>query len=87
MVNKVLNKSVIKRVIDVWDPIELFPGCPEDEYSKEIDEIFLLASREDNLSTDKLAGIILSVFRTYFDNCFTKSADECMIIAEKIMNT
>lgn len=79
-----MNKSILKKNIDVWDPIELFPGCPNDEYLPEIDEILLLANRDD-ISIEKLANIIFDVFTKYFDSCFTKSINECITVAEKII--
>jgi hypothetical protein len=30
------HQEVVKRIIDEWDPINLFPDAPENEYSTEI---------------------------------------------------
>jgi len=32
-----LMKEIITEIINEWDPIDLFPFAPQDEYKKEID--------------------------------------------------
>ena len=81
-----IDKQRIKAVIDIWDPIELFPFCPSDEYSIEIDEIFFIATQK-NATFEELGIILFNVFKKYFGSSFTKSKSDCIRIAEKIMTT
>lgn len=78
-----IDKKLIKEVIDGWDPIGLFPDCPSDEYSMEIDEIFSVANQKSE-TAEELGEIVYKVLKKYFDGSFTKTKTECIRIAEKI---
>ncbi len=77
------KKEIIKRIIDDWDPINLFPEAPENEYWSEIDSIIMECS---NLNAkEELAKVIKSVFINSFnEDIFRFSYEECLKIAEKI---
>ena len=80
-----MKYEVIKKIIDDWDPIDLSYFAPEDEYdpiSKKIAEIIL------KISSEKLLGnIIFELFIESFGvNTFTKSLQECEIIAHKLLS-
>lgn len=79
-----IEKSLLKEHIDRWDPIGLFPGCPDDEYSMEIDEIFSVANRQ-GITADELGKTIYTVFKNSFDSTFSKTKKECINIAKKIL--
>ncbi|WP_430022783.1 DUF1871 family protein [Paenibacillus sp. MABNR03] len=77
---------LVKRIIDEWDPIDLFPYAPEDEYEEEIKQI------EDcivnsSLEKDNLGKEIYEMFRRRFgSDIFTQSLESCINIANKILN-
>ena len=76
--------SNIKEIIDTWDPIGLFPFCPENEYHSEISQIELFLC-ETNTEED-LGEYIFTLFTKSFGaNIFQKSITECCIIARKIL--
>lgn len=76
-----MNFEIIKKEIDKWDPIGLLSHAPVDEYDEESREILLnfQNSKEQN------GRLIHAVFSKAFGLTFTKSAEECTVIAEKIM--
>ena len=76
------KKEVVKRIINEWDPINLFPDAPENEYWSEIDSIIEKSSRLEN--SEELAKVIQTVFIDSFDeDIFRYSFDECLKIAIK----
>lgn len=76
-----MDFDIVKKEIDKWDPIDLLEYSPQDEYDFESKEISL------KLQFDvKQNGIIIfEVFSNAFGDTFTKSVDECISVAEKIM--
>jgi len=75
--------QLVKDIIDQWDPIELLPFCPPDEYDMEIECIATLAAKD--IDTDTLAVEIQAVFQKYFgSDTFTKEFDECLNIAKTL---
>ena len=76
-----MDFDIVKKEIDKWDPIDLLAYSPQDEYDFESKEISL------KLQFDvKQNGIIIfEVFSNAFGDTFTKSVDECISVAEKIM--
>ncbi|MEW4370079.1 DUF1871 family protein [Paenibacillus kandeliae] len=77
----------IKQIIDDWDPIELFPYAPDDEYEVEIKLIENYLCSHDKLNEDHIAREIVHVFRTRFGNIFTASEMTCLQIARTILNS
>ena len=78
--------SSIKEIIDTWDPIGLFPFCPDDEYHSEISQIetFLSESRAEK----DLGEYIFALFAESFgSNVFQRSMAECCITAREILKT
>ena len=76
--------SNIKGIIDTWDPIGLFPFCPEDEYHSEISQIesFLNESKGEK----DLGEYIFELFiKSFGENSFQRSINECRMIASKII--
>ena len=76
--------SKIKEIIDAWDPIGLFPFCPEDEYHSEISQIecFISESKKEK----DLGEYIFEVFiKSFGENSFQRSITECRMIASKII--
>lgn len=77
-------KEKVAKIINDWDPIDLFPYAPKDEYEVEIDMISELLDESTNL--EHLANSISTVFtRRFGDDVFTKKYKECLYIAQKIL--
>ncbi len=75
----------IMEFINQWDPINLFPGAPSDEYSKEIEQIFVVVNSNQNLSKCELAKQIEKIFiNTFGDEAFKNKKQDCLRIASKI---
>ena len=78
--------SSIKEIIDTWDPIGLFPFCPEDEYHSEISQIEAFLSEPK--SEKDLGEYIFALFTESFGaDAFQRPMAECCIIARKILGT
>lgn len=76
--------NFIKKDIDDWDPIGLFPGAPDNEYWTEIENIEQLVSATDD--PDELAEGIYAVFvREFGDDVFKRNKLECKRIAQMII--
>jgi len=75
--------SIVKTIIDDWDPINLLSHAPDDEYHSEIREIeCLLNSTKDYR---ELAEGIYNIFlKSFGEITFQKTVSECAEIA-KIM--
>lgn len=79
-------KQRVKQVINKWDPIDLFPMAPEDEYIKEIEIIENIIRKNKQISQEELAFEIHRIFSNRFgSDVFTRKNDECVKIACKIL--
>lgn len=74
----------VEKVINEWDPIDLLPHAPKDEYRPEI--LKIVASFETTNNVNELAKVISEVFRRYFSDTFKRSEEECYVIAKKIVD-
>lgn len=76
----------LTKIINCWDPIALISShAPQDEYSLEIREIQKYCQSND-CDMHGLAKKIHDVFTDSFGgNVFSKSAEDCMHIAIKIL--
>ncbi|EBB5867181.1 DUF1871 family protein [Listeria monocytogenes] len=74
----------VEKIINDWDPIELFPLAPKDEYSQEINKIIRIVIENPNIDTNLLATGIKKFFIDSFGEklIFKNNEDE---IAEKIL--
>jgi len=73
----------IEFVINDWDPIDLLTHSPRDEYQYEIEKIIELFAKTN--SPDVLGKGIFEIFiKSFGENVFTKSLDECIAIAQLI---
>jgi hypothetical protein len=77
-------KDKVAKIINEWDPIDLFPFSPKDEYEVEIELICKLV--EKSIDSESLAKNIHEIFiKRFGDDIFTRSYNECYTIAEKIL--
>jgi len=80
-----MMKEKVMKIINNWDPIDLFPYSPKDEYEVEIDLISKLLDESTDL--EHLANSIRDIFiRRFGDDVFTRSYNECIDIAKRILS-
>ena len=81
-----IKKEYTKEMIDRWDPIDLLPFAPPDEYDPETKKIYAALNGLDSIDVDSLGQIIYSVFvKAFGDDVFLKNLDECKDVAEDII--
>jgi len=79
-------KEKIMEIINDWDPIDLIPPAPLDEYSDEVEDIYEYISRNACVSCEELAQKISMVFeRTFTADLFKKDISECKEVAQRIL--
>lgn len=80
----VINYELIAETINSWDPVNLFPHAPDDEYENEIREI-CIGSRTISDEYD-LAKLIYNIFtRRFGTDIFTRSKLNCLEVAIRII--
>ena len=78
--------SSISKIINDFDPLDLIPFAPQDEYCDEIKEIGDFIQSNLNCDVDTLAQQIYKIFLSHLgSNVFTKSIEECRDVAQKIL--
>lgn len=77
---------MIGKIINEWDPIELFPLAPDDEYIREIEIIEKIVQNNSGISSNDLAYEIYHLFLERFGSeVFLCDIEDCLKIAMKIM--
>ncbi|WP_429951099.1 DUF1871 family protein [Enterococcus sp. AZ101] len=75
----------VEKIINEWDPIDLFPMAPEDEYSQEIRKIMNVLKRKERLSVENLANTLKTIFiESFGDDIFFRNNE--LDIANKLLN-
>lgn len=75
----------VEKIINEWDPIDLFPMAPEDEYSQEVRKIMNVLKRKERLSVENLANTLKTIFiESFGDDIFFR--DNELDIANKLLN-
>ena len=78
-------KHIVATIINDWDPIDLFPYSPKDEYQVEID--LISKSLEESTDIGHLANNINVIFtRRFGDDVFITGYNECLNIAQKTLD-
>lgn len=83
---KANKKQLIQHIINEWDPIDLFPMAPENEYEDEIAPICNLLN-EKGLSIERIEESIEKIFtKSFGEDVFYSfvSKCECREVAEKL---
>jgi len=76
--------GIVASIINNWDPIDLFPCSPIDEYQLEI--MLINKSLKESKEVEHLANDINEIFtRRFGDDVFTRGYNECFDIAFKIL--
>jgi hypothetical protein len=74
--------SIVKKVIDEWDPFNLLAiHCPDDEYDEEIQDIVEVLPRIKD--AEEMANEINRIMFKAFDKDFKKSND-CLMVGKRI---
>ena len=83
-----IELTQIKRIINEWDPIGLFPLAPKDEYNLESELILKRCYKySSKIDINYLAQIIYDVFTESFgDDVFCKTKQNCVEIARSILS-
>lgn len=83
-------KEIIKQIINEWDPLYI-AYMDENEYRREIQEIYDYINITENISKELLTEHIFNVFNDNFgtesSNKSNRNYSSCLIIAEKIINS
>jgi len=75
----------IEKIINDWDPINLFPYSPPDEYRTEIEKIY--NSCDKVCDKEALGRLIYKVFVDEFgDDVFKFNVNKCVEIAGLILS-
>ncbi|MEL7606846.1 MAG: DUF1871 family protein [Sedimentibacter saalensis] len=77
-------REKVAKIINDWDPIDLFPYSPKDEYEIEIELISELLHETTDL--EHLANDINTIFiKRFGDDVFNRGYNECLSVAKKIL--
>lgn len=73
------------KIINKWDPVDLFPMAPEDEYKQEISDLVDICEENVEISEIELSKVIKMIFENRFGKevIFKKNELE---IAKKIIS-
>ncbi len=76
----------ITKIINGWDPIDLFPMAPEDEYVREIESLNIIVHDNPEISVDNLAVEIHQLFTKCFgSDVYLREKKECLKVAYEIL--
>jgi len=84
---KACSKKTLRSIINKWDPVDLMPFAPKDEYDPEVKEIEkYIHEHKENITLDELTDKIYNVFVTFFGEfVFVKTKEDCADVAKKIL--
>ncbi|MBC1472943.1 DUF1871 family protein [Listeria seeligeri] len=75
----------VEKIINEWDPIDLFPLAPKDEYNQEIKKIVNVLKDKSLLNEENLANILKLIFvESFGEDLFFR--DNELDIAKKLLN-
>lgn len=78
--------NTISEIINNFDPLDLMPFAPQDEYYTEIKEIYNFIQNNSHCDVDTLARQIYTIFLNNLGaEVFTKRMQECKEVAQKIL--
>ena len=76
----------IIEIINLWDPIGLFPMAPEDEYEIECKEIYYFLKGNRDIKATELSEKINDIFSQSFGEEYNREAkDFCPTVAQEIL--
>lgn len=74
----------VELVINSWDPINLLPYAPDDEYHSEITAVIDALTKCDDV--DDLTDRIIEIFSNSFGITFVSSRKECSDVARQLLS-
>ncbi|MBC1443175.1 DUF1871 family protein [Listeria seeligeri] len=75
----------VEKIINEWDPIDLFLLAPKDEYNQEIKKIVNVLKDKSLLNEENLANILKLIFvESFGEDLFFR--DNELDIAKKLLN-
>lgn len=78
--------SKVTKAVNEFDPLDLLPYAPPDEYDAEIKEIISFLENNKDCNLDTLSNKIFDIFKkTLGDDIFDKSIEDCYQVAHKIL--
>lgn len=83
MESRLFMYKKLEKIINDWDPAELFPMAPKDEYKKEISDILSICENNSDISEVELSKLIKIVLENSFGKEMIFKNDE-LEIAKKI---
>lgn len=76
------------QIINEWDPIDVFPMAPKDEYTREIQQISRFIEGHKAITVEELTTAIRNIFTAAFGtDIFVYEEEDCQRVALKILNT
>lgn len=75
----------ILEILNSWDPIDLFPMAPKDEYieeGKKIEEYI----KNNVVTVEELSNEINIIFKNSFGTVYNEDVKSCLKVAEKILS-
>lgn len=76
--------NIVKTCIDEWNPYDLLPEAPRDEFGEE--SMMISTKISDRMTAEQIAEIVAKVFGEMFDpENFT--VENCMEVSNSIYNT
>lgn len=77
----------ILQIVNEWDPIDLFPMAPKDEYIEEIKKIYEYLNVCQSVTEEKLAEKINDIFtRAFGSDVYAGDVDGCLRVAKDIIS-
>jgi hypothetical protein len=77
------DEEIVTQVINEWDPLNLFPNAPPNEYHGEITQVVKKLETEHEVGT--LAQGIKEIFDHSFEGVYSCGVNEVFTIAKKIL--
>lgn len=78
----------ITKIINEWDPIDLFPMAPEDEYVREIELLNKIIHGNTEISVEDLVVEIHQLFTKRFgSDVYLREQKECLKVADEILKS
>ena len=77
--------TVVKPVIDEWNPYGLLPDTPNDEFDSESRRITeMIKNRYKTISANELASVVSAVFVRAFGSGEGFEQEHCTVVAAKL---
>lgn len=80
-----MTMNNIRKIINTWDPIGLYPMAPKDEYAGEINKIYNICSNHEP-DIQSLANSINDIFiKSFGEDVYHSDMNKCIQVADAIL--